>query len=336
MHPKLVFFSRYTICISWSKQLLALLFTPNTTTWFLQVIYLNAFTFTKYFRKKKIIIIGNLHFSFSFSKYVTSWMCGGQLPGPGIRQTEQKRSATGACVVLPRTEELLQEVQTGGSLCRSDHALVEFMVSRNMDLEKGRSLNFRRAKFQLIKELLDEIPCEAVLGGKGTKQSCQLSKNKFLRAQDLFIPKYKKSSKGGRKLECGCARTRWSNWGKRNECKSSGSKDMWPGKNTAMLSGCAEMGSEKPRHGWNCTWRGMWKLTRGVRRAEETGQGEGISSELREGRTGYSTGGKGWGTQSVLGLFTGSQASHVSRICAPSHSWTSGQQLGEGQKSLLL
>lgn len=113
--------------------------------------------------------------------------------------------------MLPRTEELLQEVQTGGSLCRSDHALVEFMVSRNMDLEKGRSLNFRRAKFQLIKELLDEIPCEAVLGEKGTKQSCQLSKNKFLRAQDLFIPKYKKSSKGGRKLECGCARTRWSN-----------------------------------------------------------------------------------------------------------------------------
>lgn len=72
-------------------------------------------------------------------------------------------------LVLSNAEELLQEVQTAGSLHCGDHALVESMVLRNTDLENSRSLNFRRAKFRLIKELLDEILWEAVLGGERNK-----------------------------------------------------------------------------------------------------------------------------------------------------------------------
>ena len=39
---------------------------------------------------------------------------------------------------------------------------------------------------------------------------------------------------------------------------SSGSGDMWPGRNRGMLFGCAEMASGRPRHGQNKVQQGMW------------------------------------------------------------------------------
>ena len=56
-------------------------------------------------------------------------------------------------------EELIKEVKIGGSLGCSDHALVEFMISRNVGLVKNgvRSINFRKSNLWLFKELLDEI-----------------------------------------------------------------------------------------------------------------------------------------------------------------------------------
>jgi len=44
-----------------------------------------------------------------------------------------------------------------------------------------RTLSFRRAKFQLFKELLDEILWETALRGKGMEQCWQLFKDTFLR-----------------------------------------------------------------------------------------------------------------------------------------------------------
>lgn len=46
------------------------------------------------------------------------------------------------------------------------------------------------------------------------------------------------------------------------KCTGSGSRDMWPRKNTGMLSGCAEMWSGKPKYRWNWTWQNLWKITR--------------------------------------------------------------------------
>lgn len=49
------------------------------------------------------------------------------------------------------------------------HVLVELVIFRNVGLaEYGvRTLNFRTANFRLFKELLDEIPREAVLTDRG-------------------------------------------------------------------------------------------------------------------------------------------------------------------------
>ena len=62
-----------------------------------------------------------------------------------------------------------------------------------------RTLNFRRANFQLVKELVDGTPWETALRDKGAEQSWQIFENIFLRAQDLSIPMCKKSGKEGRR-----------------------------------------------------------------------------------------------------------------------------------------
>jgi len=76
----------------------------------------------------------------------------------------------------------------GGNLGYSDHVLVEFVISRNLGLAKSRvrALNFRRVKFMLFKELLDEILWEAVLRDKGMEQSWKLFA--FLKAKDPHTP----------------------------------------------------------------------------------------------------------------------------------------------------
>ena len=79
-------------------------------------------------------------------------------------------------LVLTNAEESIREVKIGGSLGCSDHALVEFVISKNVDLAKSRArtLCFRRANFQLLKKLLSGIPWETVLKGIGPQQSWQL------------------------------------------------------------------------------------------------------------------------------------------------------------------
>ena len=68
-------------------------------------------------------------------------------------------------------EESVRGVKAGGSLGCSDHTLVEFVMLRNAGLaiSRVRTLNARRANFQLFKELLDWIPCETVVNGIGTE-----------------------------------------------------------------------------------------------------------------------------------------------------------------------
>lgn len=61
-------------------------------------------------------------------------------------------------------------------------------------------LNFGTVNFQLLKELVNEIPWEIVIRDKGTDQSWQLFKDTFLRVQELSIPMCRKSGKAGWKL----------------------------------------------------------------------------------------------------------------------------------------
>jgi len=74
-------------------------------------------------------------------------------------------------LVVTSASELIGGVKTGGSLGCSDHALVEFTLLR--DTGKARKIvstpNFRKANFQLFKELVSIKPWEMVLRDRGVQ-----------------------------------------------------------------------------------------------------------------------------------------------------------------------
>ena len=94
----------------------------------------------------------------------------------------------------------VKEVKIRSRLDCSYHVLVKFMISMNMGLAKSgvRILNFRRAKFQLIKYYWMRSAGKLYSGHK-KEQSWQHFKDALLRAQEPSVPQYRKRGRGGRK-----------------------------------------------------------------------------------------------------------------------------------------
>jgi len=72
-------------------------------------------------------------------------------------------------LIVTNASELTGGVKTGGNLGCSDHALVEFTVLRDMGKARSvvRTLNFRKANFQLFKGLVSRTPWKNGLQGQG-------------------------------------------------------------------------------------------------------------------------------------------------------------------------
>lgn len=67
---------------------------------------------------------------------------------------------------VTNVSEPIWNVRIGRSSGFKDHALGEFTVLRDMGQEKSKiwTLNFKKAHFQLFKELNSRIPWETALG----------------------------------------------------------------------------------------------------------------------------------------------------------------------------
>ncbi|KFZ52138.1 hypothetical protein N321_14184, partial [Antrostomus carolinensis] len=63
-----------------------------------------------------------------------------------------------------------------------------------------RILNFRKTNLQLFKELVNRITWEMALKDKAAEQSWQIFKDVCHRAQELLMPRCKKSGKEGKRL----------------------------------------------------------------------------------------------------------------------------------------
>lgn len=68
-------------------------------------------------------------------------------------------------LVLTIVEELNKESKLGGTWGCSDCALFELVILREM----AKSKVSRRTNFRLFRELLDEVPWEVVLRGRGVE-----------------------------------------------------------------------------------------------------------------------------------------------------------------------
>lgn len=88
-------------------------------------------------------------------------------------------------------EELVGDIKVGGSLGCCDHRIVEFRILKDGRKAKSRTtiLDFRRADFNLFRDLLGRFPWFMALDRRGIQESWLLKS----------IPKSRKSSVGGRR-----------------------------------------------------------------------------------------------------------------------------------------
>jgi len=151
-------------------------------------------------------------------------------------------------LMLTNANGLIDAIKMGGSLGCGDHALVELTVLRDMGKETSivRTLNFRKASFQLFKELVSRTPWYMVLRDREAEQSYQIFKDTFHRAQDLSVPMCKKSGKEGKRPAWQSRDLLVKLKGKR-ELHRQWKQDRFLGKSIGMLPGYVGMGSGVPR-----------------------------------------------------------------------------------------
>ena len=100
--------------------------------------------------------------------------------------------------LLTNASKLIADIRIGSCLGCSDHAMIEFTPRRNMRQIKSKiwKINFRKAKFQLFRKLVNKIPWKSVLNNKGVEQRWQVLKETFFRTQD--VGKQKRKARDGR------------------------------------------------------------------------------------------------------------------------------------------
>ena len=79
------------------------------------------------------------------------------------------REGTLLDLLLTNREGLVGDVMVGGHLGHTNHEMIEFLILREVRRRVSRTatLDFWRADFGLFRSLVDKVPWEAVLKGKG-------------------------------------------------------------------------------------------------------------------------------------------------------------------------
>jgi len=103
-------------------------------------------------------------------------------------------------LMVTSASELTGDIKIGGSLGSSDHASVEFTLLRDMGTVRSivRTLNFRKANFQLFKELVRRTPWEMVLRDRGAEQSWYIFKILSIECKSSQSPGARSQARKGR------------------------------------------------------------------------------------------------------------------------------------------
>ncbi|KAM9591187.1 uncharacterized protein ACIBXB_006083 isoform 1-T2 [Morphnus guianensis] len=89
----------------------------------------------------------------------------------------------------------------GGHLGLSDREMIEFSIlgEARKWVSKTTTMDFRRANFGLFEALVERVPWETVLKGKGVQKGWTFFKKEILMAQDQAIPMCRKSNRRGKR-----------------------------------------------------------------------------------------------------------------------------------------
>ena len=114
---------------------------------------------------------------------------------------EPERKGAMLNLVLTNKEGLMSNVKLEDSLDCSDHEMVEFKILRVLKRvhSKLATQNFRRADFELFRELLGKVTWEKSLEGRGAQESWLVFKDHLLQAQKQCMPRKRKAGKNAGK-----------------------------------------------------------------------------------------------------------------------------------------
>jgi len=102
-----------------------------------------------------------------------------------VREEPTRRGAM-LDLVLTKMEGLVGNVKAKSSLGFSDHEIVEFKIlwAERQVRSKLITLDFRRADFVLLRDLLSRIPQDKALEGREAQESWSVFKDHLLQAQE--------------------------------------------------------------------------------------------------------------------------------------------------------
>ncbi|KAK4830017.1 hypothetical protein QYF61_008280 [Mycteria americana] len=120
-----------------------------------------------------------------------------------LTQLVSKPTREGAPLDLLFTnrEGLVSHVMVGGRLGQSHHEMIEFLIRGEAarGVSRTATLDFRRADFGLFGRLVERVPWEAALMGKGVQEGWTFFKEEVLKAQEWAVPRCRKTSWWGRR-----------------------------------------------------------------------------------------------------------------------------------------
>ncbi|KAK4806969.1 hypothetical protein QYF61_027336 [Mycteria americana] len=88
----------------------------------------------------------------------------------------------------------------GGHLGQSDREMIDFSIlgEAARGVSRTATLDFRRADFGLFRSLVERVPWEAALMGKGVQEGWTFFKEEVLKAQEQAVPRCQKTSQQGK------------------------------------------------------------------------------------------------------------------------------------------
>ncbi|KAK4811106.1 hypothetical protein QYF61_016392 [Mycteria americana] len=109
---------------------------------------------------------------------------------PGL-VSEPTREGAPLDVLFTNREGLVSHVMVGGRLGQSDHKMIEFLIRGEAarGVSRTATLDFRRADFGLFRRLVERVPWEAALKGKGVQEGWTFFKEEVLKAQEQAVPR---------------------------------------------------------------------------------------------------------------------------------------------------
>ncbi|KAK4823954.1 LOW QUALITY PROTEIN: hypothetical protein QYF61_008340 [Mycteria americana] len=115
--------------------------------------------------------------------------------------SEPTREGAPLDLLFTNREGLVSHVMVGGCLGQSDHEMIEFLIRGEaaMGVSKTATLDFHRADFGLFRRLVDRVPWQAALMGKGVQEGWTFFKEEVLKAQEQAVPRCRKTSRRGRR-----------------------------------------------------------------------------------------------------------------------------------------